>query len=381
MSKAVIQEISELLLQGINGETILEHMKTHKESGSFDWGNAFKTSCSIQTYVSKIKRNIMEKDDDRKYHELYTKTIQNFRQVLLATTSADCLKKSMIFLSSPFHVKYKLLKKHNRKKFCFGDKSVDDAFKEIKILKQNIVDFRPSVEDWEICKERSVERTKERNKKTIFVKDASSYLENAIYILETVTKKTSISELGFALMITSGRRMAEIFNGKSSFKNGSTKYSAIFEGQLKADRPQIYEIPLLCKLEIFQRGLDHLRLKQGNWNVQLQKFENDKPNVLDLSNDDVNSKYASNINKQLKRVLFLPKSSNHDCRRYYIQAIWKGFDYENQTPYTFNTVAMQFLGHASLAESLNYNYMKLGTFDRSKFLDTFDDSNRLLVDE
>jgi hypothetical protein len=54
----------------------------------------------------------------------------------------------------------------------------------------------------------------------------------------------------------------------------------------------------------------------------------------------------------------VPEASVHDCRRFYIQAVWLGFRYD-ETPVTFNVVAMQFLGHATLAESLHYNSVRL----------------------
>lgn len=327
-------------------DTLLRYMNDHRSIANLNWGDAFKTSCSRQNYVSKIKRYIFDKDDERKYHKSYDKTMQTFLNAVELSDSKMCKENATLFKNADFRVKYKLLKKHKRKEFCLGDPKVDEAFKAIKLINPRITNFRTSTSDWETCKNLSKSRTRERNRKVVTVENSMKYLMRARELLEACDRRTSIGELGFALMLTSGRRMSEIFNGKSRFRKGSNACSALFTGQLKNESKGEYEIPLLCKFEDFVNALDHLREKQGD--------------VSELTNDQINSKYSSNLNKLLKTRLFYPQSTNHDCRRFYIQAIWKGYKYEGQ--HTFNAVAMQFLGHSDLQESLNYNYLLLGDF-------------------
>lgn len=327
-------------------ETLLQYMNNHKSIANLNWGDAFKTSCSRQNYVSKIKRYIFDKDDKRKYHKSYDKTMQAFLHAVGGSDSKVCKENATLFQKADFRMKYKLLKKHKRKEFCLGDPKVDEAFKAIKLINPRISNFRTTTSDWETCKNLSKDRTRERNRKVVTVEKSMKYLMRARELVETCDQRTSIGELGFALMLTSGRRMSEIFNGRSRFRQGSNACSAFFTGQLKTESKGEYEIPLLCNFENFMNALNYLREKQGN--------------VSELTNDQVNAKYSSNLNKLLKMKLFYPLSTNHDCRRFYIQAIWKGYKYEGQ--HTFNAVAMQFLGHSDLQESLNYNYLLLGDF-------------------
>lgn len=341
-------------------EKLLEYMTNHKTISNLQWGDAFKTSCSRQNYVSKIRRKIFDEDDQRKYHKSYHRTMQRFLGSIHATASNNCKENAILFQHANFRMKYKLIKKHKRKEFCIGDTKVDEAFSKIKLVNPRVLGFRTNAADWEICKQKSKERTRKKNRQVVTVRDSMKYLKRARTILETCQYTTTLGELGFALMLTSGRRMSEIFNGRSVFKKGSNANSSLFTGQLKTDVKGEYEIPLLCTFELFSEGLKTLRQKQGN--------------LSELTNDDINTKYSSNLNKALKTKLFFPGSTNHDCRRFYIQAIWKGYKYEKQ--YTFNAVAMHFLGHSDLQESLNYNYLLLGGF----LGDTFHEKYKLFLE-
>lgn len=340
---------------------LMRYMTDHKTIANLDWGDAFKTSCSRQNYVSKIRRYIFDNGDDRKYHKMYNETMKNFLSVVEASDSETCREAAVQFKKADFRAKYKMLKKHKRKEFCLEDSEVDEAFKAIKLLNPRIADFKTSASDWEICKRSGRQRTLDRNRNRVTVEDSMQYLTRAREIVKTCNQRTSLGLLGFALMLTSGRRMSEIFNGRSVFRLGSNACSALFTGQLKTDIRKEYEIPLLCKFEHFAKALDCLRKKQKD--------------VGNLTNDEVNAKYSSNLNKLLKAKLFFPQSTNHDCRRFYIQAIWKGYAYEKQ--HTFNAVAMQFLGHGDLQESLNYNYLLLGNFRPLPSI--FEKSNKLLL--
>ena len=348
----------------------------------FEPSGIFKSSCSRQNYVSKIKRYIFDSEDNRKYHKHYRKTIAIFNQALLKEGVSDvCKEKALKFKELDFRMQYKMLQRHKRKEFCLGNKEVDDAFKKIKLVNARILQFKVSASDSEKCKVQSIARVRRKNRDIILVTNSTKYLMDARKILKLCADSnhnTRIEDLGFALMLTSGRRMAEIFNGRSKFTKGTNSVSAMFEGQLKTDKHPIYEIPLLCEFDDFIGGMDALRLKQGNWDIATKTFKNDTPSVLQLSNDRINARYSSNLIRRLRAGLFFPHSTNHDCRRFYIQATWKGYKYDRL--HTFNTVAMQFLGHGDLKESLSYNYLVLDDFDDT-IKDIFATENRLKITE
>tara|TARA_B100000787_G_scaffold170094_1_gene163955 strand:+ start:367 stop:1683 length:1317 start_codon:yes stop_codon:yes gene_type:complete len=340
---------------------LLGYMTDHRSITNLDWGDAFKTSCSRQNYVSKIRRHIFDNGDNRKYHKLYDKTMGTFLRAVQASDSNMCKENAELFQNADFRVKYKMLKRHKRMEFCLDDANVDEAFRAIKLLTPRIDDFRTSASDWDTCRRLGKQRTHDRNRRVVTVEGSMKYLSHAREVVKTCTQRTSLSVIGFALMLTSGRRMSEIFNGKSYFRIGSNACSAFFTGQLKTDIAREYEIPLLCRFEHFAKALGCLRQRQGD--------------VRDLTNDEVNARYSSNLNKILKSKIFFPQSTNHDCRRFYVQAIWKGYEYEGQ--HTFNAVAMQFLGHSDIQESLNYNHLLLGNFVRLPSI--FETKNKLTI--
>jgi hypothetical protein len=130
--------------------------------------------------------------------------------------------------------------------------------------------------------------------------------------------------------------------------------AAEFHGQLKSERPGPIVIPLLVPYELLRKGLDALRVRQGNWNAVTQQFDPVDPpapgkkaqfEVLAVTNDDVNHRYADALNRYLKKKEhFFATVTPHDLRRYYARAVWIGYAYENEHV-TFSQVVKRFLGH------------------------------------
>ncbi len=160
-------------------------------------------------------------------------------------------------------------------------------------------------------------------------------------------------KLGICLMLVSGRRTAEIFNGKSIFTKGSTPTSVMFKGQVKKneageeENDLSYEIPLLCYADTFMKGFALLQNMQGN---------------KQFTNKQVNSKYQTNLSYWLKQMFPLPAPRNsvaryltpHDMRRFYVVAVFEMYNYIDEG-IAINTVAMNVLGHENLETSLAYN--------------------------
>lgn len=116
-------------------------------------------------------------------------------------------------------------------------------------------------------------------------------------MLRNATAKNTFGALILSLLFVSGRRCAEICNGRSLFESVPGKlYAASFHGQLKKrqrtddsdeddDGGPSYEIPLLVPFEVFQRGFRALRDKQGH--------------VNSLRNDEVKRRYTANLNRDI----------------------------------------------------------------------------------
>lgn len=338
MSKALLAEMVEKLLSGEAGSSVAEYMRRHR--------SAFNTDCSMQSYVSRVRRMVLDSPDPRKFHASHRDTLSAFRaRVRRRDVDPDCRQKARAFLDSTFRKQYHTMRRHARRKFCFGNPGVDEVFREIRMLPDSMQSFHPLREEAYSCRRQSTATTLRKNESVLLIRDASSFLDRAVEILRESTPRTSIASLGFALLLVSGRRTAEVFNGRSSFEPGPTAMSAIFTGQLKKRSSTTYTIPLLCTFSLFDRGMRALLEKQGD---------------EELTNEEVHVKYASNLNKAIKSQL-APQATVHDCRRFYIQALWLGYGYAETTA-TFNRVAMQFLGHDTLSESLKYNNVRLLEF-------------------
>lgn len=335
-----LRAMAELLLAGVEGSTVIARM--------IDATEAFNTDCSLLNYVSRVRRMVLDADDPRRFHPDRAAALAAFRRRLGGTdVDAQCRARGLDFLASSLQRQRKIARLHRKRALCMGHPEVDELFRQIRLLPANMDSFHVPAAVADSCRRQGVRRTIRKNEGVLLVPEASAHLDRAVALLDTCSMRTSVSAIGFALLLVSGRRMAEIFNGRSRFSAGPNAQSAIFDGQLKRDDPQPYAIPLLCTFASFSRG----------WAVLLEKLGDAR-----LSNNEVHTRYASNLNRAIKRKLFVPDASSHDCRRFYIRAVYEGYAYESETSYTFNRVAMAFLGHSSLEESLKYNTVRLTDF-------------------
>jgi len=371
MFAARLRGLAEELLDGTAGQDVVQRMRVNTA--------AFRTDCLLQTYISRVRRLVMELGDARSMHPRRAETL---RALVARASRPDvgeaCRLRAQAFAADSLQAQVKTQRQHQRRKFFLGHAEVDDALRRVQLLTDNMLAFRVNDNEADSCRRRSVQRVVRRNEHVLMVPEASAFLRRAEAILRTAGPATPLGALGFALLLVTGRRTAEVFNGRSVFGRGFNPMSCRFDGQLKKERPQPYEIPLLCAFDLLRAGLDALRARQGPWDAALQRFApagaadaagaagaaaaGGPADVLALTNEQVNTRYSSNLNRDLKRVYFVPEASNHDCRRSYAQAVWLGYNYD-ATPVTFNRVAMRFLGHELLEESLKYNSVRLHGFD------------------
>ena len=146
-------------------------------------------------------------------------------------------------------------------------------------------------------------------------------------------------------------------NGRSTFEPVlDNARSTLFSGQLKKrGEAHSYIIPLLVPYEIFARGMEELRQRQGG--------------KIDITNREITKEYSMPLKRELQRCqrgrsfVRLPRMKTHDLRSLYMAYVWQLF----QCEHTFPRTAMHCLGHVSLAESLSYANVRLEDVDENCF--------------
>jgi len=164
--------------------------------------------------------------------------------------------------------------------------------------------------------------------------------------------------LALALMTLTGRRQAEILNGRSAFaslRGGDLQpavraHAARFRGQLKRHRSRApaYPIPLLCPRDRVVRALEVLRTLQPS-------------DVASWDNDRVSRRYQSSLGQYMRKhpVYGRMLKRVHDLRGTYLVMATQMFDFGDDALDSY--VAMQLLGEGSPEPTLVYNTFKSKT--------------------
>ena len=338
------------LLDGEPGSTIVREMRRH-----------YNSVASLKACVSVLRRHFMDADlkrGQRQVHPSYPATLKKLR-ALHRALDRKCNKKICLsacrdklkgFLEAPLRRQVALVRNHLRKKFCFGVEAVDKVFAGgLKLLPDNMAGLRITAEEHEACRAREVATQLRRNEAMLVVKNGNALLQK-LCRLAGRPERVSLPALILALCGLSGRRFAEIVNGRSTFSAvRHTKFGCRFLGQLKKQPPVLaYDIPLLAPFSVFQHALKVLRRRQREDNARFDQ----------LSNADATTRWQPRARVELPK-LFPCLKRPHDLRALYAAAVHSAFDFG---PITFNRVCMQVLGHSSLAQSLAYNTVLLKRF-------------------
>ena len=228
----------------------------------------------------------------------------------------------------------------------------EEALQALKIVPTNIEEFKLPKTHVTSLKRKSEQNLLTKNENLITV-DGIAVLTQAINILTNAHVDDSYSKLILPLCVLSGRRFTEIA-ARGSFAPGSSITSCLFTGQLKTKSEEVrtYEIPLLCKFELFKRGIDVLRAKQGD--------------VSHLSNDQIGNRYRANAQRDLEMGKFLPSiptcATIHFLRTVYITLVYHVY----VSPWSSGFTCCKCLGHASMEESLHYQNCRLVNVDSVK---------------
>ena len=276
----------------------------------------------------------------------------------------DCRRQAQAFADGTLQEQLSTQNEYKGLAFFPGHPELDDAMRGVRLLNDNMNDFHASAQESLDARRRGQERIDYKNTHVITLPGASAYLRRAEAILRGTGawEKPPMSTLVFALLLITGRLLTEILNVRLEFHKGSNgnEMNAIFGGQLKKRKKKnrvAFEIPLLVTFNLFRHGLDALRARQGTWDEAKAVFT-----PLDLTDKQMSERYrCCNMSRTLPRNFFEGATST-DCRRYYLKAVWIGYDFAS-VPVTFSQVAMRVLGHADCRGSASYKNFRLEGFD------------------
>lgn len=335
MGYARIDAYATQLLEGVPAADVIAAMKL-----------VFKTDCSLKNYMSRVRILLIESEDDRKFHPKYRGDLRKLVRLAKSCSVPGVREAVDGFLKLSFKDQFMRRRFRNAGITVTGDDTVDAFLSKMRFLPSNVVDFRTDMKNTRDCRRVTEQHRLFANENLKLIADATVKIENCRSVLAIAANAhrngytntpppASVPRVAIALLVVSGRRTAEILNGKSHFEPGHTPQSAIFTGQLKTHLTHSYEIPLLCNYTDFRDAYEYL-----------------KHLVPSLDSSSVNSKYASNLGYWSLRI-FGKGVTPHDLRRLYATYVYEVYGYRDDRVST-NAVIKWLLGHSGLGTSLNY---------------------------
>ena len=290
---------------------------------------------SLSSTMSRVRSVVVEAGHRHADYEASTAALRAYeKQTAVAT-----------FLIAPLSMQLSTQRSHAASPSWPAE--VEEALRQVKLLPSNMDSFCLSRFETLQLKKQQEEALISKNEAVITVPNAATVLKRVEEILESAETVGSTAVLAVCLLIASGRRTAEILNGRSRFEavDGAPR-AARFEGQAKKRGDAcVYTIPLLVPYRTFIRALDALRTLQGG---------------AVFSNRDASREYSQPLRRELLRcekgrgALRLPHLKVHDLRSLYMSLVWQCYSCDQ----TFARTAMHCLGHVSLAESLSYSNVR-----------------------
>ena len=222
-----------------------------------------------------------------------------------------------------------------------GNEALDGAVRAARtLLPENVDKLRVTREEVLVCKQRKRERVRAKNAQALRV-DGDALLQAARATL-AAPERASLWELALALLLATGRRTAEVLNGRSAFSPGDDGEdgSCLFAGQLKArNERDAYRIPVLAPLGHVLASLARLRALQP-------------ADVATLTNAQVASKYQSRLRAFMNAHPVYGKLRRvHDLRGVYVWLTYLTRDWGDAW---VAHVACEILGHSDIAETNVY---------------------------
>tara|TARA_Y100000741_G_scaffold285861_1_gene225663 strand:+ start:11549 stop:12607 length:1059 start_codon:yes stop_codon:yes gene_type:complete len=331
----------DLLINGKHGEEVIRNLKEH-----------FKTHYSFEKNVSNVRRLFLERNIknvafDQKFNEIR-------EYIMQSSMPNDCIEKFDKFKMLSLIDQYDTIARTKKSGFFPGYTVLNEKIMQLKLLPENMETFKLEEQDMLVCKQQKRETLLHKNRVAIILKRPKHILDKQIQILEEGSKN-KIDEI-LALLLVSGRREAEILNGKSEFTSiPNLPFHVYFTGVLKKKSNPMDEtsgltiiIPLLCKSEVFLKAFQRMRASQ-------------KEDIIHLSNKQVSNRYCSQLNSA-RKTRFPMIHKTHDLRGLYIKMVDQYYIHSLAFPY----LCMMCLGHDAIEDSLHYQKINITENDLEK---------------
>ena len=336
------EECARRLLGGEDGALVVASMRQKRKHDPLTKEETpYYTLQSLGTTVSNIKSQILKRDPR---HSEYNPAVLD--PYASEPGVAD-------FLKAPVAEQLKIQKRHRTQPTWSA--GAEAALKSIKLLPDTLEGFKLTEAEMNEIKHEKETNKYRKMANVLRISHADALLHQAIQLLQDATVYDSITRLAIPLLFVSGRRSAEILNGKSTFKFKSER-SVMFWGQLKKKGQPVaeYEIPLLCPAPLFLHVFSLLRSKQGD--------------VGTPTEEDIHARYCGNLCRDLYKLFPTIKKSGakegspHLLRSVYLHCVFKMYDHT----YAFHLLAMKCLGHTDVNDSFSYASIELDDIDHLK---------------
>lgn len=210
------------------------------------------------------------------------------------------------------------------------------------------------------CKQGQAEATAKKQRRAVRV-DGDAVIAQCARLLEAPasegeTRLQELARVAVALLAVTGRRTAELLNGRSSLRAVRGRpHECVFAGQLKTrGDPRPYRIPLLLRFAEVKRGLDRLR--------ELQRGDDARA----MDNARVSSRYQRPLSRALAAATgpLSTFSRLHELRAFYACAAYEAFEIVEPTDDGRQLASQReavrgVLGHASLSEASKYTSFRV----------------------
>ena len=269
--------------------------------------------------------------------------IRNTMMQVLPTPSCDALRPfagedGVVEFCSLSLSEMVCVQRRHRKEKAWSE-GAEAALASLELLPSNLASLKLSQEELLSLDHARNTSRQAKEAAVVHVHGAHQWLLYAIHLARTCTVNDSYARIALPILLLTGRRTAEVMNGKSTFLPTPRPTLCVFSGQLKkkgAAAPP-YTIPLLCDIETVTHALGILREKQG---------------YTQLENSVVNTRYAKSLNAS---TLFPMAKTVHTLRSMYASYVYRLYVCEC----VFNIAAMKSLGHDSDFVGLSYNAVVL----------------------
>lgn len=284
------------------------------------------TACAASSRMTRLRARALADSDPKAQGAGLAKAMAKFFRGWQGLSAAD--QETLERLRRCSRRELHTLRVH--KSVRFENEALDNELKNLPLLPANLAEALPNAGE---CRQRTEDHLRSANQNAVVV---SGFLTTLRDIYHRYVKPAALLTRGWegenvqqvgqvgkyplavGLIVSSGRRSAEILNGKSEFTPGSTPYSVNFKGQLKTNANPTYEIPLLVPADIFLDALAYLRVLQGN---------------AEITNAQVNKSYSTRLNEWSGRMFTATRPLiPHDLRRLYAVAAYKAYGYDAPSP-------------------------------------------------